>query len=214
VRSYTTSEAEGEALDRAAWEALQGSGQGTSLSTSFPAEAHAAVWMLRPSFADRMAFLGQLAVGGALVGQEVATPEGPVVAVVREDGGNPIRDRWAMEQFDAAWTLAQAASWPEALRGADLAFVLTRGLLVDRVALLSLAMERVGRKTGADGLLEMAAGSRGEGFGRQVREKRDELACQCLEVVMPTRTGLRSRPEIYAARHRALGRSFTREKAA
>ncbi|MEO5726531.1 MAG: hypothetical protein ABIV93_06000, partial [Byssovorax sp.] len=100
-------------------------------------------------------------------------------AVVREDLGNPIRDKWAMDRFDEAWTCAQDARWPEALRLADLAFVLSRGLVAERVALLALAMERQGRKTGGDGLLDMAAGSRGAEFGASVRAKRDELARQC-----------------------------------
>jgi hypothetical protein len=216
VRTYTNGDAVGDVLDRAAWEALVAAGQGMSLSASFPAEADVAIWILRPSFAERVTFLDQLSGDGALVGLEVARPGGQIVALMDEDKGNPVRDRWAMEQFEAAWQLAHAARWPEALGRADLAFVLSRGLVVERVALLSLAMERVGRKTGADGLLDMAAGSRGAAFGREVREKRDDFARQCPAVAPSAapQTGLRFAREIYAAKRRALRRSFTAENAA
>jgi hypothetical protein len=217
VRGYVHDEAEGDELDREGWEALQASGQGVSLATPCPAAAHAAIWILRPSFTARATLLGELVVAGALVGPEVATPAGSVVAVAREDIGNPIRDRWAMEQFETAWKFARAARWSDALSLADLAFVLSRGLVVERVALLSLALERAGRKTGADGLIEMAAGSRGAEFGRHVREKTAELAAQCMvvsPVAAPAPRGPRFRLEMQKARADALRNSSTGEKAA
>jgi len=205
VHRYMPEEAEGDRLDLEEWEALQVSQQGTRLTSPVPARAHAAVWIVRSAFTEREAFLRELSANGSLLGQ--ATMAGDAsVAVVREDLGNPVRDKWAMERFDAAWTCARAARWPEALRLADLAFVLGRGLVAERVALLALAMERQGRKTGGEGLIDMAAGSRGAELGASVRAKRDELARQC--TIVPSAAPLtpkeRSREAMYKARDRAL----------
>lgn len=208
VHRYTPGEAEGDPLDQEEWDALRGSRQGTSLTSPAPARAHAAVWIARPAFAEREAFLAELSTNGALLGREAVAAGDAAVAVVYEDLGNPVRDKWAMTSFDAAWTCAHAARWPEALQLADLAFVLSRGLIAERVALLALAMERQGRKTGGDGLIDMAAGSRGAGFGASVRAKRDEFARQCAVVVLaaPSTPREQGRAAMYKARDRALER--------
>jgi hypothetical protein len=91
------------------------------------------------------------------------------------------------------------------LRLADLAFVLSRGLVVERVALLALAMERVGRKTGGDGLIDMASGSRGVEFGASVRAKRDDLARQSALTI--SATPLPSRERGKAAMYKACERT-------
>ncbi|MFS8067298.1 MAG: hypothetical protein ACMG6S_13080 [Byssovorax sp.] len=179
-----------------------------SLAAPIPAKAHAGVWIVRPAFVEREAFLGELATVQALLGQVSVVTGDIKAAVVREDLGNPIRDKWAMERFDAAWTSGQEGRWTEALRLADLAFVLSRGLVAERVALLALAMERQGRKTGGDGLIDMAAGSRGAEFGASVRAKRDELARQCMTVISAAHSAPKERAR--AAMYRASVRFHER----
>ncbi len=205
VHRYTPDDAEGDLLDLDAWDALQVSRQATSLASSVPAEAHAAVWIARSTFAERQSFLGALASGGALLGQETVARADATLAVVREDIGNPLRDRWAMERFDLAWTCAREARWTECLRLADLAFVLSRGLVVERVALLALAMEREGRKSGGEGLIDMASGSRGVEFGASVRAKRDEFALQSA-LTLSARPSLPPRERGKAAMYKAQSR--------
>jgi len=201
VHGYTHNEAEGDELDREAWESLLASKQATSLKASTPAEVHAAIWILRPSFEARDALVTALSQEGASRGGE-HTPAGIWVEVVREDQGNPIRDRFALQHFEAAWKDALAARWGDALRRADLAFVLSRGLIVDRAALFSLALERMGRKAAADGMIAMATGSRGADFGRRVREKREDFARECS--AQAPRPALGRSGEMYRARNQAL----------
>lgn len=208
VQRYMPDEAEGEILDLEEWEALQAARQSMILAAPVPAKAHAAVWIVRPAFVERAAFLGELSAVEALLGQVSVVTGDVKAAVVREDLGNPIRDKWAMERFDAAWTYGQEGRWPEALRLADLAFVLSRGLVAERVALLALAMERQGRKTGGDGLIDMAAGSRGAEFGASVRAKRDELSKQCMTVLSAAQ--LASKERTRAAMYKASARSLDR----
>lgn len=178
VHGYAGAEVEGEEIDREAWEALLGSAQAMALKEPVRATRDAALWVFRLGFADQEQAIERLAAVGALVHREVASG-GSIAAVVREDLGNAVRDVLALERFDRAWCEAQAGRWPEALALADLAFVLSRGLIVERVALLALTLERVGRKTASDGVIEMAAGSRGAVFGEAVRARKAEYAAQC-----------------------------------
>jgi hypothetical protein len=204
VHGYTLAEAEGDELDGDAWETLLASQQATSLKAPPQATAHAALWILRPGFSARNQLLADLSREGALLEDETA-PGGVRCAVVREDHGNPIRDRYALEHFEVAWGDARAGRWTDALRGADLAFVLSRGIIVERAALLSLALERMGRKAAADAMIAMTTGSRGADFGQSVRAARDDFARQCAAyatVPGPGRTGWRA--EMHQARTRAL----------
>jgi hypothetical protein len=217
VHRYTPDEAEGDRLDLEEWEALQVSRQGTGLATAVPARAHTAVWIARSSFLERESLLNDLSASGALLGSEAVAAGDAKMVVVREDLGNPVRDKWAMERFDAAWTYAREARWSDALRLADLAFVLSRGLVAERVALLALAMERQGRKTGGEGLIDMAAGSRGAEFGASVRAKREELAKQSAMVLSaaPSARKERRRAEMHKANVRVQERfAGGREEAA
>ena len=208
VRGYDAAGPEGEEIDREAWNELLGSAQATALRTPVAAVRDAALWIFRPSFMDREEALGRLDKAGVLLHREEVLPRGPLAAVVREDVGNAVRDELARERFDCAWHEAQAGRWPEALDLADLSFVLTRGLRVERVALLSLALERVGRKTASDGLIEMASGSRGATFAEEVRARRAEYEAQCQGPMPPVRTSPRSYKSDMYRNNRAFLGSF------
>jgi hypothetical protein len=197
VRAYPQDEVEGDELTTDDWQALLSSAQALELKAPTPALAHAALWVFRNGYKDRGAALEDLSREGALAHREPAAG-GAWVVIVREDVGNPLRDRLAMEQFERAWREARASRWEDALALADLAFVLSRGLIVERVALLALALDRVGRKTGSEGLLEMASKSRGVEFGRRVREKMEELARQCVERRREEVTRVRSNDDMAA----------------
>ena len=206
VHGFNMAEPEGDEIDLEAWDDLLGSAQATALRTPVAAARDAALWIFRPAFADREDALERLARAGALLHREELTPAGPVIAVVREDLGNAVRDVLALERFEDAWREAKAGRWPQALALADLSFVLTRGLVVERVALLSLALERVGRKTASDGLIEMAAGSRGAAFGEAVRTRRAEYEVQCHGPMPHDQTSLRRyRADMYHSNTAFLG---------
>jgi len=208
VRGYTHDGVDGDELDLEEWQGLQDSGQALRFEHAMPVDAYSALWVLRPGFVSREELLRALSQSKAVLGSESVGLSGSTAAVVREDIGNPIRDRFALEHFEKAWKYAQKAQWSDALRHADLSFVLSRGLVVERVALLALAMEREGRKTGADGLVEMAAGSRGPMFGQQIQDRWREFAQQCAAAANPLHgslpSSLRNGPAIYKARNRGL----------
>src|SRR5262245_12926787 len=60
VRGYAGGEAEGDELDRAAWEALLSSQQAARLTKTIHAAPYAAVWILRPGFEARDKLLAAL----------------------------------------------------------------------------------------------------------------------------------------------------------
>lgn len=191
----------GSSWTRRTWASFLDSKQATQLQRPLHAARDAALWMLRQNFVDRDDALKKLAASGAELGREEHEGAGAMVVAVREDLGNPVRDVLALEHFDRAWALAKDGRWSEALTRADLSFVLSRGLIVERVALLALALERVGRKTASEGQIEMAAGSRGPAFGQAVRDKVAEYAAACSGAPRPVgvaRAGSRNfRAEIF-----------------
>lgn len=216
VHGYEGTEAVGDEIDGEAWEALLTSAQATRLRTPVAAQLDAALWVFRASFAEREDALARLSRAGALVQREEVTPGGAVAAVVREDLGNAIRDELALEQFERAWRAAQGGRWPEAHALADLSYVLSRGLVVERLALYALALEHVGRKTASDGLIEMATNSRGAAFGQAVRDRRAEYAEQCRMNPPPAGLARTSPPRFRDAFQRGnkdLHRSFRGQRA-
>lgn len=138
---------------------------------------HIAVWLLRDGFDHFLSHDGavdEVRRAGAVMADVPAPASRVRVVAVREDLANPVRDEWATRAFDRAFQQAMKGDWQAACATADLSFVVTRGLVPERVALHALALEKCSEKTDAEATLIMAEQSRGKAFGLEMRAKLEE----------------------------------------
>jgi hypothetical protein len=74
---------------------------------------------------------------------------------------------------------------PEAIEEAALAMDLARGLVEERIALVSLLYDRAGDKARSEGYLEMARNPKGDEFYQRIHEKKERFSRECAAVATP-----------------------------
>lgn len=182
VRTYLQTEVEGEAYTEQQWADFVADDQGTNLPLDgLRLGVGAVLWVLRPSFESRDAAVRELETSGALIYPVTRAPPQPhsglatLLCVVSRPAARPLLAEWGQQAYLDAMTHARAGCWPAALACAEQAFVLEPALDEARLALLTLAFSRNGRRTRADGYLAMAERSRGEAFRSRVQSHVEAL---------------------------------------
>ena len=174
---------EGLAMDEAEWAALVSSGDAATLLAPEAARAHATGWLLRAAAAkaawgQKQRVREQLWYARARLGPTIVGPHKARLYLVDDRRAAEIREALAEDAYRRAHAAALGSAWDVALCEADLAFVLTTGLRVDRVALPALLHARTGNTTRAAGLVAMAANSRGAAWAAEVVAAQKTLAAE------------------------------------
>jgi Amt family ammonium transporter len=181
--------AEGNTMTREEWRALIDAGEAHELEASFPARANGTLWLLGPDFPKRDSVIKELRAAKALTD----APEYQasfIVCLIDENLADQLRKRLAHEALKQALRTQRKGQWEQALPHAERAFDLD-GLsgerAEERVALLALLYQRLGRKQRSDGYLQMALNSRGQEFYERTRKKFLDLSMKPVPPMRPPR---------------------------
>lgn len=177
AQTYTTTgSAEGPILTEEELRRLIETEHATAIP-SMHAAPGALLWVLRPNLPRRDRALAELQMSGILVHSPIVGHEDSRLCVVDEGRMESLtlRDRWRDEAMAAAKLHAERGAWDRALLDAEIAYAVGRGLDSDVLGFLTLAYEKCGRTTGANGLLVMARRSRSKDFEAQVIQAREHF---------------------------------------
>lgn len=191
AQTYTTAgNAEGQLLTKEELRRLIETEHATVIP-AMPAAPGALLWVLRPNLPRRDQALADLATRQVLVHSPLVGQGNSRLCVVDESRVESLalRDRWRDEAMAAAKLHAERGDWDRALLDAEVAYAVSRGLDPDVLGFLTLAYEKCGRTTGANGLLVMARRSRSKDFEAQVVQAREHF-----EHTLAARRSARARP--------------------
>lgn len=171
---YDGGEIVGEPLTPEDWRSLCDAGHAHAFAEPVAGEAGASLWVLRRNFDGREAAVAELRAAGAAIAE---MDDGWTrVLVVRESKANPIRDNWAHRAHERALAAAEQGQWQRSLPLAEQAYAVGRGPIAPHWALLALCYAMRGRSKRADGLVQVARRSHGQGFAAEVVEAWGRLA--------------------------------------
>lgn len=197
---------EGEPMSDEEWLGVLASGEALEFSRRHPAAPNASLWLMRKNFSFRDQAMDALEGRGAVLHKEGR--EDALILLVDELAASRLLDEWSGRAWNQAWVDATLERLEQAVKHAELAMCLARGLLEDHVAFLSVLYARQGDMDRAEAILELGRNSRGEAFFERACEKKARFARELTSMVPPL--GPRFGPKMAPRRDRTVNRSFGR----
>lgn len=179
VNRYPSPEyAEGNPMTPGEWHALIAAGEAHELKSPLPAKYNGMLWLLGPGFPERDRVVEELHAARALLADPYSHAL-VLVCFINENLASEVREHLANDAFEQALRLARDLEWSQALPHAERAFDLggiSEEGAEERIALLALLYEHLGRKRRSDGYLKMALNSRGHQFYERTLQKYREFS--------------------------------------